>query len=124
MFARVQPDYILATCRLSCFPPATRHPAASMQVSVRSSNLRGRGWKSAGFAAENIEQLHEPGRVQYVPLTAQQASEVGVPLIGSTAHSSPVPSGPGSVQSAPPPGKDHVAAVQGAQPQAKQAPRQ
>lgn len=38
-----------------------------MQVSVRSSNLRGRGWKSAGLAAgsESVEQLHEPGRVQY-----------------------------------------------------------
>ena len=107
------------------------HPAASLQVCVRSSNSRGSGWKSAGLAAGggHVWQLppsqQEPGgRVQCRPPGVQQALEVGAPLIASTAQSSPVPSGPGSVQSAAPPGKDHVAAVQASQPQAKQAPRQ
>ena len=108
------------------------HPAASVQVCVRSSNSRVRsGWKSASLAAGggHVWQLppsqHEPGgRVQCCPPGVQQAPELGAPLIASTAQSSPVPSGPGSVQSAAPPGKDQVAAVQASQPQAKQAPRQ
>ena len=112
-------------------PPALTHLAASVQVCVRSSNLRGSGGKSAGRAAGggHVSQLpasqHEPaGRVQCRPPGVQQGAEVGAPLTGSTAQSRPVPSGPGSTQCAPPPGKDHVAAAQAAQPHAKQAPRQ
>ena len=133
------PTYIIvirpsaSSCRCKIIRGSARraHPAASVQVCVRSSNSRGSGWKSAGLAAGggHVWQLppsqQEPGgRVQCRPPGVQQALEVGAPLIASTAQSSPVPSGPGSVQSAAPPGKDHVAAVQASQPQAKQAPRQ
>ena len=99
--------------------PSRAHLAASVQVCVRSSKLRGSGGKSAGLAAGggHVAQLppsqHEPGgRVQCRPPGAQQGAEVGAPLTGLTAQSRPVPSGPGSTQCAPPPGKDHVAAAQ------------
>ena len=110
---------------------ARAHTAASpsVHVCVRSSNTRGSGWKSAGLAAGGgqVWQLplsrQEPGgKVQCRPPGVQHAAEVGAPLMLSTAQSSPVPRGPGSVQGLAPPGKDQVAAVQAAQPQAKQAP--
>ena len=78
---------------------------------IRESGAAGRAQASqpaAGMCGHELPpSQHEPGgRVQCCPPGVQQAPELGAPLIASMAQISPVPSGPGSVQSAAPPGNE------------------